>query len=54
MLRVVLEQQADLLEQALLARRLEVEQDVGFGQQFRDLVHGGSGTHVRRLKTRRR
>ena len=36
---VVLEQQADLLEHALLAGDVEVDQDVGFGQQLGDEVH---------------
>src|SRR6516225_5773372 len=41
-LRVLLEKLADLLEKPLLARRLEVEQDVCFRKQLGDVVHGGS------------
>ena len=42
-LRVVFEKLADLLEKPLLARGLEVEQDVRFGKQLRDLVHAIGG-----------
>src|SRR5206468_11423091 len=37
-LRVIFEKLADLLEKPLLARGLEVEQDVRFRKQLRDLV----------------
>src|SRR5271165_2606048 len=40
---LVLEQLTDLLEEPFLARRFEVEQDVRFGKQLRDLVQVGSG-----------
>src|ERR1700676_5502911 len=38
-LRLILEELADLLEEPFLARRVEVEQDIRFGEQLRDLVH---------------
>src|SRR5512132_1241801 len=41
---VVFEKLADLLEEPLLARGLEVEQDVRFRKQLRDLVHAGAHT----------
>src|SRR6185503_7451223 len=37
---VVLEQQSGLLEQALFARRLQVEQHVGGGEELADQAHG--------------
>src|SRR5438552_12375694 len=43
-LRVVFEKLADLLEKPLLARGLEIEQDVRFGKELRDLVHAGAHT----------
>ena len=42
-LRVIFEKLADLLEKPLLARGLEVEQDVRFGKELRDLVHAVGG-----------
>ena len=36
---VVLEQQADLLEHALLAGDVEIDQDVRLGQQLGDQIH---------------
>src|SRR6202795_3251371 len=38
-LRLIFEKLTDLLEKALFARRFEVEQDVRFRKQLRDVVH---------------
>src|SRR5437773_3598512 len=51
-LRAILEQLTDLLEQALFARRLDIEHDVRFGQELRDLIHAGlcAGSDVARRR----